>query len=271
MYEMNRTTARKCLASAVLLFAPVVASAADKDWTEGSADRWSLGVGVASRTKVYTGEKAQTMPFPIVNYEGDRFYLRGIGGGFHVINGDHIVVNATVAGNFFGFKTKDLNKKKLAEEGLTRGQLKDRKYSVDTGGEFIVKGSLGQVTLTAKSDVGNASKGIEANFDYRYFWQLGDRLTIVPSAGVAWLNDKRANYYYGTLKQEVARGVTSYQPGALLIPQASLSAVYAINEHWKLTGFVSQNFLPDKATKGPLIKKDVTSMTSVFVGVSRGF
>ncbi|WP_335986536.1 MipA/OmpV family protein [Acinetobacter bereziniae] len=94
-------------------------------------------------------------------------------------------------------------------------------------------------------------------------------LTIIPNVGVNWLSDKRANYYYGVLDSEVARGVTSYKPNQLLVPQVSLGAIYNITKNISLSGAVKQEFLPNKAQNGPLINEKTT--TIFYTGLTYNF
>lgn len=77
----------------------------------------------------------------------------------------------------------------------------------------------------------------------------------MPNAGVDWLSDKRANYYYGILDSEVARGVATYKPNHIFIPHVSLGASYALTDKVKLSGVAMQKFLPSKVKDGPLVDK----------------
>ncbi len=47
--------------------------------------RWGLGLGTAVSGAVYAGEDTRLTPFPLVSYQGERFYWRGIGGGAHIM------------------------------------------------------------------------------------------------------------------------------------------------------------------------------------------
>jgi len=48
--------------------------------------------------------------------------------------------------------------------------------------------------------------------------------------GVTWQSDDLANYYYGTLKEEVARGVVNYTPDAVTVPHIGFSYFRPIGE-----------------------------------------
>ncbi|KLD79521.1 hypothetical protein Y886_03980 [Xanthomonas hyacinthi DSM 19077] len=262
---------RKRILSVAILTVPLVAMAQDGKVEDASQGKWNLGLGVSARTGTYLGQKDKVMPFPVLSYEGERLFLRGGYGGLHLLNNDSFSVSAIVSGKFDGLDVKDMKESTLAKYGLSRSQLEDRKMGADVGIEAAWKGRYGVLAAQALTDATGASKAAEAKLNYQYFWQVGNRWTIVPNVGLTWMSEKRANYYYGTLDKEVARGVASYKPGSLVIPHLSLGATYAINADWKLTGVVSHQILPDKATASPLIQKDKEGVTNIFVGVSRSF
>lgn len=262
---------QKRLISLAILSLPLMVSAQTGKNEDTSQGKWNLGLGISARTGAYIGQKDKVMPFPILSYEGKRFFLRGAYGGMHLWNSESFSVSAIASGKFDGLDVKDMKQSTLAKYGLSRSQLEDRKMGLDVGIEAAWKGRYGVLAAQALTDVSGASEAAEAKLNYQYFWQVGDRWTIVPNVGLTWMSEKRGNYYYGTLDKEVARGVASYKPGSLVIPHVSLGATYSINPQWKLTGVVSHQILPDKATASPLIQKNKDGVTTVFVGVSRSF
>ena len=91
----------------------------------------------------------------------------------------------------------------------------------------------------------------------------------MPNVGLEWLSDSRANYYYGTLDSEVAKGVEKYRPNNLIIPYVSLAGSYSLNQKLRVTSAVTHKFLPDKIVDSPLI--DSTSITNFFMGLTYQF
>ena len=83
-------------------------------------------------------------------------------------------------------------------------------------------------------DVSGASEGYAASLDYSYPLTLG-RTTLVPSVGAVRLSADMADYYYGILDEEIARGVAAYHPGAATAPRASLSLVHPFAKRWAMT------------------------------------
>ncbi|EKU82976.1 outer membrane protein [Massilia sp. UYP32] len=232
--------------------------------------RWGLGVGAAVSDSVYAGEGTRVTPFPLVSYEGERFYWRGIQGGAHLVKRGGFALDATLSARFDGIDRDDFGVLELAERGIDRALLEDRDDAFDLGLAASWRGALGQLDLGVKGDVTSASKGIEVNLSYGYPFQWG-AMRITPNVGVSHLSKKLANYYYGTLPGEVARGVASYQPGSAAVARIGVDVVRPFAGNWVFIGNVGYRKLPTKLSDSPLVEKDKDGSVSAFIGFSRGF
>ncbi|WP_407308391.1 MipA/OmpV family protein [Acinetobacter sp.] len=230
---------------------------------------FSAGLGIVGSSGLYIGEDTNLTPIPLLSYEGERFFLRGLYGGMKFYKNELFTLNGIVSVNMNKLDVDDLNESKLAEKNLTKMQLEDRDISADIGLEAIVKAPYGIISVHALQDIGNASDAAELKADYQYFWRLNNQWTVIPNVGMEWLSDSRANYYYGTLDREVAQGVAAYKPNSLIIPYLSLGASYTLNQKIRVTSAVTHKFLPDKIVDGPLIDKD--SITNFFMGITYKF
>jgi outer membrane protein len=85
------------------------------------------------------------------------------------------------------------------------------------------------------------------------------------------MSKKMADYYYGTLASEVARGVVDYKPGRATIPVIGIDVMHPLNKEWTLMGALSYRALPGKLKDSPLVDKDTKGSASLMVAVSRGF
>lgn len=232
--------------------------------------RWALGLGAAVSDSVYAGEGTRVKPVPLLTYEGERFFWRGIGGGVHLLQQDGLSLDATLSGRMDGIDRKDFGTRELAERGINRALLEDRDDGLDLGLAATWRGSMGQLELGLKQDVTSASKGYEASLKYGYPFQWGGA-RIVPNVGISHMSKKLANYYYGTLPEEVARGVASYQPGSAAVPRIGVDVMRPFAGRWMFIGGVSYKKLPSKLSDSPLVEKDKNGSVSAFFGVSRGF
>lgn len=246
-----------------------------QDGTGGGPDdqgppRWGLGLAVMVGDSPYAGEGTKVLPIPLVTYHGERFYLEGLSAGWVVARGDSFELAAVAKGRVDGFDVKDLGRSELAGNDVDYRMLEDRNMGLDLGAKFKWSGRGGELEVELLADATDTSGGQEFSLQYGYGFDVGmGRLT--PNVGVTWQSKDMASYYYGTLKEEVARGVVDYKLGAVAIPHVGLSYFRPLGENWMLLGFAQYKLLPDKITDSPLIERDTNVSTSVFVGFSRGF
>jgi outer membrane protein len=232
--------------------------------------RWGLGVGAAVSDSVYAGEGTRVTPFPLVSYQGERFYWRGVKGGAHLVKRGGFALDATLSARFDGIDQDDFGVAELAERGIDRKLLEDRDDAVDLGLAASWRGAMGQLDLGVEGDVTSTSKGHEASLTYGYPVQWG-AMRITPNVGVSHLSKKLANYYYGTLPEEVGRGVARYQPGSVAVARIGVDVVRPFAGNWVFIGNVDYRKLPTKLSDSPLVEKDKNGAVSAFIGFSRGF
>ncbi|RPE81217.1 MipA/OmpV family protein [Vulcaniibacterium tengchongense] len=233
-------------------------------------DRWSLGIGARVKDSAYAGEGTRTLPLPLVNYEGERFFWRGVTGGFHLFEGEAFRLEAVVSGRFDGFDIDDLGRRELLANGLDPDWLQDRDDGLDVGLSARWRGRAGELKFEALADVADASGGYELSLDYGYALHWG-RTTVVPGAGVRWMSKDMADYYYGTLDEEAALGAPAYRPGSTLIPRASLGFSHPLGRKWRMIGAVKYEFLPGEIGDSPLIEAGTDGEAALSIGLARGF
>lgn len=259
----------------VLLLLPLSVSAQIVERTDAKTQdqlpsRWSAGVAVVHRDSEYAGEGTRTRLYPNIAYDGDRFYLRGAALGYRAYTDDRFELRTFIAGRLDGLDADDFGVAELARRGVDRRLLSDRDDSVDVGVGASWKAAGGKLDLDARIDVAGTSEGYAVALDYSYPLTLR-RTTLVPSIGAVRLSADMADYYYGILDEEVARGVAAYRPGAVTVPRASLTLIQPFAKRWALMGNVEYRALPDALQDSPLAELGKDRSTSVFLGISRGF
>jgi outer membrane protein len=148
--------------------------------------------------------------------------------------------------------------------------LEDRDHSIDAGLSATWKGAAGELELDARADITGTSDGYQIAVDYRYPFRIG-RVIVKPGIGATMLSDDMANYYYGTLDEEVARGVVDYKPGSATIPHVGVSVVVPFAAQWLFIGNAQLRSLPDEIKDSPLVERGADSVSVLFIGVSRRF
>lgn len=242
----------------------------DDAWPEQERSPWGLGVAAAVSDSPYAGEGTRVVPIPLLSYEGERFYFRGITAGWRFINSDAFELSALGKFRFDGFSVDDLGRRELARNGIDYRLLDDRDIGFDLGLGLKWSGRAGELEVELLADATDTSGGQEASLQYGYPIDLG-KGALTPIAGATWLSKDTANYYYGTLDKEVARGVVDYKPGAATIPHVGVSYFRPLGKKWSLIGTLKYSRLPDEIKDSPFIDPDADGTASMFIGFSRGF
>jgi outer membrane protein len=240
--------------------------------TQAFADessQWGLGVGAVISDNPYAGRGTRYTPLPLITYESDRLFFRGITGGVHLLNHEGMKINAIVEARLDGIDAKDFGRQELAAHGVNRDLLDDRDDSADAGFTLGFEGRYGEVDVKLLADILDVSGGYEASLQYGYPFKISDRLALTPKVGVTWLSDDLAQYYYGTSDKEMARGVVSYKPDAAAIPEIGIGLSYRFAGRWMLLGNLSYKSLPNEIGNSPLLESDRAA--SLLIGVLRAF
>lgn len=257
-----------CALSMLLLLAPVAAQVRQNDRPDSE---WGLGVGVAIRDTLYAGETNHVQAFPYVRYEGERFFIKGPVFGYKIVSGDIFTLSGFVAANINSVDADDFGVAELAANGINRNLLEDRKIGADAGlSASFNPESVGEFELDVRGDITGTSDGYQASIDYRHPFNIGP-VTLIPGIGVTAMSDDMANYYYGTLDKEVARGVVDYKPGKVAIPHIGITAVVPMGSKWVGIAGLNADSYPSEITDSPLIENNTDVVPSFFVGVIRNF
>jgi MipA family protein len=231
--------------------------------------RWGLGIGVVASDNAYAGRGARITPIPVVTYDSNRFFFRGIEGGVHLYKGDWARLDAVVGARLDGINADDFGVTELANNGINRNLLSDRDDSLDAGFKINLEGRYGEMQLDLLADVLDKSGGFEAKLQYGYPLKLSENLQLTPYVGADFLSKDMTQYYYGILDEEIARGVISYKPDSAVIAGAGVGLQYLFAKRWLLMGDVSYKSLPDEISNSPLVDSD--SSARFLIAVVRSF
>ncbi len=232
--------------------------------------QWRMGVGVAIQDTLYAGQSNRVLPFPLIDYAGERFYWKGLDVGYRLIERDGFKLNGLVGARLDGMDADDFGARALVRNGIDRDLLEDRDNAVNAGISAIWTGQAGELELSTETDITGASGGYRGAFEYRASFQFGV-VRLIPSIGIKLLSRDYADYYYGTLPEEVARGVIDYRPGRSTIPHAGIAAIVPFDARWASVLAVEVERFPSNITDSPLIEPDTDLVPTVFFGISRSF
>lgn len=85
-----------------------------------TASRWHLGAGVAAINNGYVGAGTKILLLPIVDYAGDRVFIRGVVGGVHLLKSKTFAFDAIVTPGFNNIDRSDFSRADLARRGIDR-------------------------------------------------------------------------------------------------------------------------------------------------------
>lgn len=236
---------------------------------EEAQSRWGLGAAAIVSANPYAGRGTRYRPFPLITYDSERLFFKGITAGVHLYDGDSLEVDLIAKPNFGGIDAEDFGRTELARNGINRDLLDDRDDSADVGFDIGLEGDWGEFKLQLLADVLDASGGYEASAEYGYPLRFGKRLTVTPQAGINWLSADSADYYYGTLDSEIARGIARYRPGSAAIPEVGVEVEYNFTGRWLLLGEFSYKAFPNKLSDSPLLESG--NSARLMIGVLRAF
>jgi len=236
----------------------------------GGAGGWGWGVAAVVSDSPYAGEGTRVMPLPLLSYQGERFSIRGMSISYRLIERDSFELNVVGKNRFGGFDVDDLGRRELADNGIDYRLLEDRDGEFDVGLTTKWSGTAGEIEVDMMADATDTSGGQEVNFKYGYPFELG-KGNLTPAVGATWMSKDAANYNYGTLDTEVARGVVDYKPGAATITNVGINYFRSISEKWVMMGSIQYEMLPDAIQRSPLIEAGTDSTTSMMLLFTRGF
>lgn len=240
-------TKLKLLAFGVLIATSAGVAQAENDLT--------LGAGVSVVEHPYKDYDADVYPVPVINYESDNFWFRGLGGGYYLWNDKADKLSITAYWSPLYFKPGDSDDRRLRE-------LDKRKSTMMAGLSYIHNTEYGFLRTTLAGDTLDNSNGIVWDLAWLYRYTNG-ALTLTPGIGVQWNSENQNEYYYGVSRKESSRsGLRSYDPESGWNPYLEISANYNFLGDWSVYGTARYTRLSDEVTDSPMVDKSWTGLIS---------
>lgn len=230
-----------CLPLAAQMAGPAVAAEAPL----------TIGLGVGISTSEYRQMDATVLPLPFINYEGERFFLRGFTGGLHLFKNDMHEVSLTVS-----YLPQSYDASESGSRAMRR--LDDRYSTMLAGAGYALTTRWGTARLSASGDVLGTSDGIIVDGSYAYPLTFG-RVNLTPSLGVTWTSEHYNDYYYGISGKESRKsGYGTYDPDSGFSPYAGVNAKVDIGYGFGLMMNGKAKYLSDEIRDSPMVTRDMT-------------
>ena len=237
-----------CIATVTMIVCAALTVRAEE--STNASNRWgfNLGIGATVTTSEYRGVERLGTALPLLGYEGDWLYLRGLSGGVHLFKNEHHEINVQLSylpQNFYA---------SWSESSAMR-KLDDRYSSAMAGINYRLRTDLGVLAATLSTDALGVNNGVTANASYSYPIRFAS-MSLTPTLGVQWTDVNYNDYYYGVSKSEAqASGLSHYSPQAALAPYGELTLRVGLSDSW--SAFVSGKalFLGEEVSNSPMVER----------------
>lgn len=236
----------------------------DLQQTEDSRNDWSLGIGGVTSLSAYRGVDSKTTAFPFINYEGERFFVRGPSLGYRLTPDKPLRLAAFISAAPAEYDPDDSDDAQMRK-------LDRRNFTALAG--FSVRYNLAAGLLTAR--VGTEITGrhhgqyAEVNYSYPFLFE-NSTISLTPTAGIEWHSGDFNDYYFGISDEEAARTtLTEYSPGSSTNPFLGLTLTWQFSEAASI--FLSSRYkhFADEIADSPMLDDD--SEVSSLIGLTWKF
>lgn len=239
---------RRLLLPLLLTLLPPIAAAQ-------APPRFSLGVAVIAGDEPFRGVDLDVKVVPIVEYEGPRFFLRGLTAGWKLTPDSPWNASLIATARLRDLEGSDFDPDLDIEE---------RKKTVEAG--FALSRAFGPVTLDAEAvtDVFDRHGGYQAALRVSRRWRMGGTM-VIPGAGLRYWSADTNRYYHGLAPGEagIAEG---YDPGSALVPEAGVAVIRPLGPRSALMLLGRVARLSDDTADSPLLDSQIDA--TVIAGIS---
>lgn len=209
---------------------------------------FTLGLGGGLITNEYKDMHGSSTVLPLLGYEGEYFYLRGLAGGFHFFRNEWLELNAQISYLPQHFYADD------SDDWAIR-QLDDRYSTLMGGFNGRILSEYGILSATFSTDLLGYNNGILIDASYVYPIKLGI-IDLTPGVGFQWADANYDQYYYGVEKSEARKsGLDYYEPESSFSPYVQLGARLVLNENWSVMGSARAMFLGEEIYESPMVEQ----------------
>lgn len=242
-----------------LVFAASLAAAETEENIESERPEIFVGAGAVVRSKPFEGVDAKVYPVPLFGYEGKRLYLRGITGGYRLVQIKGWWIGPTVRPHFEGYQAGDSS---------ALAGMKNRNATIDGGVELAKRTNWGLISAVFVTDLLGAHDGHELELSYTAMFSHAG-FTFIPGVALQWKSSNLVDYYYGVKDSEVRTGRPAYSPDDAITPLARLAVRRKISQRWGLLLATQYEWLHSEISDSPIV--DDNGIVSVLLGATYSF
>lgn len=231
---------------------------ASSTFAANAESTFSLGAGVGVVETPYKQYDSKVYPVPVITWESDSFWFRGLGGGYYLWNDDADQLSVMAYYSPWHFKPGDSDNSQLR-------QLDKRKSTLMAGLSYIHNTQYGFLRTSLAGDTLDNSNGIVWDLAWLYRYNAGG-LTVTPGIGVEWNSENQNQYYYGVSRSESRRsGLDSYDPSDSWNPYLELTVSYRLTDNLSVYGTGRYTHMSDEIKDSPMVDKSWAGLLSTGV------
>ncbi|OOG21975.1 scaffolding protein [Thioalkalivibrio denitrificans] len=166
--------------------------------------QWELGGAVIARDPIQRGADSDPLVVPMIQYSGERFFLRGIEAGMFLFGDESRHTSLFIRPRLDGYRADD--------DPFLDG-MDARRNSADAG--LRVSQGMGPWRLTATATTDALGRHHGQTLSGTVARSFGSpRLMFVPYAGLEWMSASLVDYYYGVSSSEARSDRPAYDGSA---------------------------------------------------------
>jgi len=219
-----------------------------------------IGLGVALRQEPYKGMDDDIVPMPIMTWEKDRFFVKGLKAGYNLFGSEGLKINSIIKPRLMGYDSSD---------SIYLNGMADRDFSLDGGGEIIYKfKDFYDISLGASfvADMLSKHEGYEGAVNLSKMFIIRP-LFIQPGLSVSWQSKDMIDYYYGVRQEEAIAGRPAYSPDSSIKGSINLSMWFALSKKWMIFTRGGVEFFDNEVKNSPIIEDDYSLSGSIGIAM----
>ncbi len=259
---MNASTSKTLIALASGLMA-LNTVASDAVGPGESDSRWIVGGALTNYNNLYAGEDNDTSVFPVIRYNGERFFVKD--GSLNLNVGTN---EAWSYGLVLSPSGSLLSDKEEYKDNTRLAGLEERDYTIEGGFYVNHTTDKGRLHFSLKSDLASNHDGQTAVINYTWDLRAGNWY-VNPYVGAEWVSSNTTNHFFGVSAAEATDTREAYKAGSSLNAFAGLKARLELTDNWDFNFNSGLVALSDEIKDSSIVDEDTLYFSSV--GVNYNF
>ena len=221
--------------------------------TEEPSSPWGISGAIILNPSPYKGYDNDVMMLPLVSYEDNQLFWRGLGGGYYLLKDETHQLSLNVYYLGLAFDPNDSDDQAIK-------YLDKRRSTLMAGIGYSYNDSWGTIRSEVSADTLGNSDGLLAELAYLYHFQQG-KTSITPELGALWSNSSHNNYYYGISDREANHsGLAHYRADDTLSPFFELTLTHQFNKNWRAFFNGRVTYLGSEIKDSPMVDQSYTAI-----------